>query len=250
MRWASLIITSLVLVGATAAAACDGGKGYDSSGHDGERRGSDLIARPDVPFQVSFESVDPYSLEPRYFVWTQGKGMRRWDLVTVREGKPIGGSFSIETDFEEGVTLGWPTLGCLWGTGDFPPDHVLVGCSSSTALVFSPIEDALYSLIDQTLSNRTIAGRNASCYTFTHPDYSLGAFCVDSSQGIPLLFTTESLVDSLFSQSMEAIWVSTAEEELGVPLGLEGDPVEGFPGFEDVLPISELLLPDLSEFLE
>lgn len=208
------------------------------------------MARPDAAFQAIFNWQNPVLGEEGFFVWRQANGMRRWDVVKVRDGEPITGSFSIEAGFPPGVILGNPVLGCLWGTGNFPAGHVMLGCGSASPLVFAPVEDTLFSTIDSVLKDRTIAGRSASCYSFTHPKYTLGAFCLDSSQGIPLLFTTESLTDSRFSQSMEAISVSTAEPELAIPFGLEADPIQGFPDFEDVVPVSELQLPDLSEFVE
>jgi hypothetical protein len=191
--------------------------------------GSQLIADRAVPFQVVFEWHNEALGQEGFLVWRQGEGVRRWDLAKVSDGEARTGSISIQTND------GFATQGCLWGKGNSPPGHVFVGCGPGGQLDFKPIEDMLIFPTGKRLEDQTIGGRSASCYSFTHPDYSLAAFCVDKSQGIPLLITTESLVDSLFSQSMVAISVSTIQQDLVIP------------DYDGVVPISELQLPDLPE---
>jgi hypothetical protein len=122
-----------------------------------------------------------------------------------------------------------------------------VWCGSGGELIFNPVEEMLILPTDRTLKGQTIAERSASCYSFREPHYSLMAFCVDATEGIPLLITTESGTDSRLTQSMVAISVSTEEQGLAVPFGLEADPVKGFPDYEGVVPISDLGLPHLPE---
>jgi len=76
-----------------------------------------------------------------------------------------------------------------------------------------------------------IAGRKASCYSFDDPTMSVAEFCVDALQGIPLLFSTVD-VDPRLTQDLRALYVSTAKQQLGFPIQLEKDPVDGWWEFE------------------
>jgi hypothetical protein len=254
---ATLLVTALALAGCrgmgdklASGQADSTSSEHTTSAPSSQEKGSQLIARPDVGFSVLFKWQNPDRGEQGYFLWRQGTGMRRWDIVKFVGTEDAVGSFSIETDFSGALTMGWPRLDCLWGRVDSPPDNVLIGCGTGLDVEFMPVQDALHSKTGGRLSDRTIAGRSASCYSFAHPEYSLGVLCVDSSEGIPLLLTTENLVDTRFSQSMQAAYVSTADPGLVVPFGLEADPREGFPDFQNTVPFSTLELLDLSGFKE
>ncbi len=220
----------------------------DTGASGGQERGYDLVADPGISFQITFLWENPPRGRQGYFVWTQGNGRRRWDTVVLEGGEPLRGSISIEAAFSPGVNSGFPSLGCSWVTAaKLPEGQVLVFCGSGGRPELYFVSEALYALIDKSVQDQTVAGRNASCYSLAYPDYTTMVLCVDSSQGIPLLLATENVADTRFTVWMEAISISTAEQNLMIPFGLEGDPREGFPDYEGQVPISELLLPDLPE---
>jgi hypothetical protein len=224
-----------------------------------EQLGTDLIAHPASSFAVTFKWENPARHEQGFLVWRQGNGVRRWDLVQTEDGKAArGGSITFETDFSTSGALGSHSLGCLWVAGpsapitrNAPPGQAFASCSGGGNVIFKPIHDTLLSRLGTLLRDPTIAGRRASCYSLDDWRFTAATLCVDASHGIPLLIMTEydpNYGDSRFSQSMEAISVSTAEQDVPVPLGL--DPDAPNPSYEGMAALSDLGLPDLPELEE
>jgi hypothetical protein len=259
------IAVTLAIVALVAVACRDSARQASSTGSGGapavtstaspvaRQKFSALIAPPDVSLEVIFERRDPYSRQPQYFVWRQGNGMRRWDWISFNSGKPSLGQFSIETAFSPGAPLGNPSIDCGWYIDRaLPPSQVHVGCGWGgwSLPVFQPLADAVSSYVAERLADRTIAGRTATCYSFDSPKYTATVFCLDPSQGIPLLLSTIGTRDELFSQEMQSISVSMVQQNIVVPpIELEEHPVIGEQG-QAIVPISTLQLPDLSEFEE
>jgi len=219
-------------------------------------RFSDIVAPPDVSFAVAFTAKGLYFNAPERFLWRQGSGMIRWDIVPSRSGQPDTGWISVESGNRSGEDLPYRAVGCVWyrqaSVGPDGTPQARVSCSDS-GTVESGVADLMNvksSLFDQRLPDQTIAGRKASCYSFDDPTMSLAVFCVDASEGIPLLLSTVNVVDPGFTQDMRALSVSTAEQELEFPIRLEKDPVDGWWQFEGMVPISALQLPDFSQFEE
>jgi hypothetical protein len=216
------------------------------------QRVSDLIAGPDASFSVAFtKSQHLYFNAPERLVWRQGKGMRRWDVVVCESSEPCMGWFSVESDEPVAGGRGYTSMYCLWfgetspGAGGTPDANV--GCSEGgggPGLIFSTM---MMRLTTQ-LPGQVIAGRAASCYSFYAPTLSVGEFCVDSSDGIPLRLHTAGPAGYGLNQDLQAVSVSTAEQNLGFPVELQKDPVDGWWRFEEAtVPISTLQLPDLSQ---
>jgi hypothetical protein len=222
------------------------------------QRGADLIAHPGSPFVVTFGWENPVSGDQGLLLWRQGNGVRRWDLIGTKDGEMTGGgSITFETDFDAIGALGAHSVGCLWVTGDSasvtqnaPPGQAFVSCSWGGSVVFNPIEDVLLSRVGAALEDTTIVGKRASCYSLDDRRLAAGTLCVDASEGVPLLITAEYNPEyggSRFSQRMEAISVSTAQQHVPVPLGLEQEAAGGFPDYEGMAALSDLGLPDLPE---
>jgi hypothetical protein len=218
-------------------------------------RFSELVAPPDVSFTVAFTAQGLYFNAPERFVWRQGGGATRWDIVTVESGGPDTGWMSMESDRSDDG-LPYKAIGCVWHRqttlGADGSAQARVSCSESGSLEegVSDLSNVVSSLFDQRLPDQTIAGRRASCYSFDDPTMSLAVFCVDPSEGIPLLLSTVNKVDPGFTQDMRAVSVSSAEQRLEFPVHLYRSPVDGWWVFEGVVPISALQLPDFSQFDE
>jgi hypothetical protein len=247
---------ALVLALVTLAAQGCGGAvtGPDTSTPITPLRFSDLVAPPDVSFAVAFTAQGLYFNAPERFLWRQGNGMIRWDIVPSRSGEPDMGWISVES--ETRPDKGYYTMGCLWfrqsllGADGTPQVRLSCSESGSVEAGVSDLSNVMSSLFDQRLPDQTIAGTKASCYSFDDPTMSLAVFCVDASEGIPLLLSTVNMVDPGFTQDMRALSVSTAEQKLGFPVQLEKSPVDGWWEFEGLVPISTLQLPDFSQFEE
>jgi len=215
-------------------------------------RFSDLVAPPSASFAVAFTAEGLYFNTPERFVWRQGNGVIRWDIVASQSGEPDMGWISIESDTRPDE--GYYAMGCVWhrqtspGADGTPQARVSCGDSGGVDEGVLVLMAAMTSLFDERLPDQTVAGRKASCYSFEDPTMSVAVFCVDASQGIPLLLSTVDPVDPRLTQDLRALSVSTAEQQLGFPIQLEKDPV-GWQ-FEGMLPISTLQLPDLTQFEE
>lgn len=257
-RHARAALGSAAVVLALVTVTASGCGGASTGGHTSTPiaplRFSDLVAPPDVSFAVAFTAQGLYFNAPERFVWRQGNGMIRWDIVASQSGEPDMGWISIES--ETRPDKGYYTMGCLWfrqsspGADGTPQARVSCSESGTVEAGVSDLFNAMSSLFDQRLPDQTIAGRKASCYSFDDPTMSLAVFCVDASEGIPLLLSTVNVVDPGFTQDMRALSVSTAEQELEFPIRLEKDPVDGWWQFEGIVPISTLQLPDFSQFEE
>jgi hypothetical protein len=210
-----------------------------------------LLAPADVSFEVIFKSWGAYTKEPQYFVWRQGNGRRRWDIVQFQGGQPDWGELQIETGFAPGVALGDPSMGCMWFVSGSLPEQVDLECSGGWGGGgFGTLVLALFSFVKETLPDQAIAGMTASCYSFDDPRFTVTALCVDSSNGIPLRLAAKSEADPTLTQVMEAVSVSMTEQDLTVPLELKEDPVTGIEQAKATVPISTLQLPDFSQFGE
>jgi len=214
-----------------------------------------LLAPPDVSFQVIFTERTP-SREGKYFVWTQGGGMRRWDEVLAHSGKATSGEISIDTSFSS-LGLGDAGMTCGWNADpDLAPGLVDLHChegSDWSLAAFAPVADALRSYVADRLPDQTIADRTASCYSFNDFRYSVAGLCLDSQAGMPLALWTVSRGDTLFTRELEAISVSAAEQRIAIPdiEFVEDSPYGlGPPHGEAVVPFSTLQLPDFSQFQE
>jgi hypothetical protein len=220
----------------------------------GPLRFSDIVASPEVSFAVAFTADGLYFNTRERFVWRQGNGFIRWDIVPSRSGEPDTGLISIESETRpEG---GYYAMGCLWhrqtslGADGRPQARLSCSESGSVATGVLPLFEAMSSSFDEALPEETIAGREASCYSFDDPRMTGAVFCVDSTVGIPLLLSTVGLRDARNTQKMRAVSVSTAGQELGFPVQLGRDPVDGWWDFEGVVPMSSLQLPDFSQVEE
>jgi len=208
-----------------------------------------LLAPADVSFEVIFKSWTAYSKEPDYFVWRQGNGRRRWDIVYLQAGQPVLGELQIETGFSPGAPMGNRSMGCMWYTSPSLPEQVDLECSEGGGGAgFGTLFIALFAFVKEGLPDQEIAGTTASCYSFDDPRFTVAALCVDSSQGIPLGLVAKSDADPTLTQVMEAISVSMTEQNLTVPLELKKDPVTGIEQAKATVPISALQLPDFSQF--
>ena len=217
-------------------------------------RFSDIVAPLDVSFAVAFTAQGLYFNAPERFVWRQGNGMIRWDIMVCDSGQPCMGYMSIES--ETRPEEGYYAMGCVWhrqsslGADGTPQARVSCGESGTVAEGVSDLFNAMSSLFDQRLPDQTIAGRKASCYSFDDPTMSLAVFCIDASEGIPLLLSTVNMVDPGFTQDMRAVSVSTASQDLTFPVQLEKSAVTHLWQFEGMVPMSTLQLPDWSQFEE
>jgi hypothetical protein len=268
-QWAWLGVAALAFV-AWVLAGCTQGPVKDVSGQaptaalsqadkpPQEQRGTDLIANPNSPFAVTFKWENPVLGDQGLLLWRQGNGVRRWDLIGTKDGEMTGGgSITFETDFDAIGALGAHSVGCLWVTGDSasitrnaPPGQAFVSCSWGGSVIFNPVEDVLLSRLGTKLQDTTIVGKRASCYSLDDRRLAAGTLCVDVSEGMPLLITAEynpEYSGSRFSQRMEAISISTAQQHVPVPLGLEQDAAGGFPDYEGMAALSDLGLPGLPE---
>ena len=214
--------------------------------------GADLIAHPASPFAVTFKWENPARGEQGLLLWRQGNGVRRWDLVRTKDGEITGGSITFATAFSSIGALGSHSLGCLWVTGesaaatrDAPPGRAFVSCSWGGSLTFKPIHDTLLSRLGPVLQDKTIAERSASCYSLDNWRLVAGTLCVDASDGIPLLIITD--YGPTYAEQMEAVAISTAQQDVPVPLGLERAAGGGFPDYEGMAALSDLGLPDLPD---
>jgi hypothetical protein len=208
-----------------------------------------LLARAGVSFEVIFKTWSAYSKEPDYFVWRQGNGRRRWDIVEFQAGQPNWGELQIETGFSLGVALGDPSMRCMWFISGSLPEQVDLECGAGWGGGgFGTLVVALFSFVKERLPDQEIAGTTASCYSFDDPRFTVAALCVDSSEGIPLRLAAKSEADPTLTQVMEAISVSMTEQNLTVLLGLKKDPLTGIEQAKATVPLSALQLPDLSQF--
>jgi hypothetical protein len=208
-----------------------------------------LLAPADVSFEVIFKNWTAYTKEPQYFVWRQGNGSRRWDIVEFQAGQPNWGELQIETGFSPEVALGDPSMGCMWFISGSLPEQVDLECSAGWGGGgFGTLVVALFSFVKERLPDQEIAGKVASCFSFDDPRFTVAALCVDSSEGIPLRLAAKSEADPTLTQVMEAISVSMTEQNLTVPPELKKDPVTSIEQAKATVPISSLQLPDLSQF--
>jgi hypothetical protein len=266
----AMITAVVIVVGASSLTACGGNRGVqDSSGEtetvnsDGttsataeastvqQQEVADLVAQPDVSFEVVFRWLDENAKEPGYFVWKQANGRRRWDSVRLEGGQPVMGSISVETAFSPGVAMGNPSVQCLWFISRTKPDQVNLECVAGGwggAFGFLPL--VLFSVVDERVPDQKIAGRVASCYSLKDPRLSVALLCVDSSEGIPLGLAMAGEDDPSLSQIMEARSVSVTEQNLAVPLELVEDPLTGIEQARATVPFSSLQLPDFRHFAE
>jgi hypothetical protein len=262
----------LALVALAAAGCDDDGASSDqpgaaSSGDEAspaaQRWLSDLIASPDVSFEVVFREYDSTG-NASYFVWRQGNGRRRWDYVPMTLEGLKAGHFSLEIDFPPRERFGDPSLGCGWSTSLAGPGEADVMCRSRgwNSSEYSPVIIALMSDVGERLPEETIAGRRASCYSLQ--DYSLfqerpglkhfdsALVCLDSANGIPLRLEIDFSIKYGLNVQMSAISISLEEQELVVPVELQPDPehpgLDLFRRFRGTVPLSSLQLPDLSQF--
>jgi hypothetical protein len=239
-----------------AATACGGSSSGSASTPITPLRFSDLVAPPDVSFAVAFTAQGLYFNAPERFIWRQGNGMIRWDIVTSQAGEPDTGWISVETSNSSPEALAYKAMGCVWhrqaslGADGMPQARVSCSESGTVESGVSDLFNVMSSLFDRRLPDQTIAGRRASCYSFDDPTMSLAVFCVDASEGIPLLLSTVNRVNRAFTQDMRAVSVSTAEQELGFPVQLDKHPVTQLWQFEGTVAISSLQLPDFSELEE
>jgi hypothetical protein len=220
---------------------------------------SDLLAPPDVSFEVVFRQYN-WAGDASYFVWRQGSGRRRWDYVPITPEGLKAGVFSLETDFSAGASFSNSSIGCGWstrpaglGSGEA---HVDCAPSGPDDPLLAPVTAALMSDVGEQLSEETIAGRRASCYSLQRPP-ALGQFdsavvCLDSANGIPLRLEIEAGINYGLTVAMEAVSVSQEKQDLVVPVELQPDPrhpdFSGLRGFNGTVPIATLQLPDLGQF--
>jgi hypothetical protein len=250
--WLALAVVALVVAGCEEDQS-SGSHGAATTSPEARQRIFSLLAPPEVSFQVIFREGDPYSEEGPYFVWTQGNGRRRWDWVGINSGKATSGDFTIDTSFSS-VGLGDEGMTCGWYAGpDLPPGQVELQCSEGSHWslpAFLPVADALHSYVGDWLLEQDLAGRTASCYSFDFRyRYIVSVFCVDP-MGIPLALTTVSHSQSNLTRELEAISVSTAQQDIVLPtVEWEEHPILGRQA-QAVVPISTLQLPDFSQFGE
>jgi hypothetical protein len=212
----------------------------------------DLIAGRDVSFSVVFPSENMYFYNlPEYLFWRQGNGVVRWDVVPSGSAQPGTGWFSIKSDTPASDTLPYRSMECLWlrwgspGADGMPQAQIWCGEGGSAPTL---LDSAMLDRIAERLPDQTIAGREASCYSFDDPMMAVAVFCVDASKGIPLLLSTVWIGDPSIRQELQALSVSTAELELEFPVRLERSPVDGWWEFGGIVPLSSLQLPDFSQF--
>jgi hypothetical protein len=256
-------LSTLILV---VIAGCGGGtSGADSTADNGTRPSAaatntaigqtieDLIAPWDVSFCVWFTSDGLYFNGPEYFVWRQGKGAQRLDVLLAGSEEPDMGWFSIESDSPPDEALPYSGMDCLWfregsseGAGAV---EARVSCGAGPDMP-TVLFSALWSFVTERLPDQTIAGRRASCYSFDDPDMNVAVFCVDASEGIPLRLSTVGPREYGLTQELEAVSVSTEEQDLHFPLELEENVETHLWQAETTVPISTLDLPDLSAFEE
>lgn len=258
--WVTLSGVAAVLALITLAAQGCGGAvtGPDASTPIAPLHFSDIVASADISFEVAFRSDDLYFHAPERFVWRQGNGFVRFDIVASASGEPDMGWIAVENQTDPAAPRkpyyeGYYAMGCLWSRlRSLAPDgaaQVDLSCSSSGSVAGS--QPLLFSLMsssfDRHLPDQSVAGRKASCYSFDDPTMSVAVFCVDSSERIPLLLSTVD-VDPQLTQELRALFVSTAQQDLGFPVQLEKNPVTQEWQFEGTVPLSTLQLPDFSQF--
>jgi len=244
----------LALVALTASGCGGAPTGGDTSTPIASLRFSDIAAPPSVSFAVAFTAQGLRFDAPERFVWRQGNGMTRWDIVPSKSGEPDLGWISVES--ETRPDKGYYAMKCLWHRQTWPgadgTPQASLSCSEagSVAEGVLPLFSAMSSWFDERLPDQTVAGRKASCYSFDDPTMSVAVFCVDASQGIPLLLSTVDPVDPRLTQDLRALSVSTESQELHFPTQLEKSPVTHVWQFEGMVPMSTLQLPDWSQFEE
>jgi hypothetical protein len=247
--------TPLLALAVVAAMACSGGEG----GEETAPLPRDLIAPPTVPFEVVFYWQAPLRGDAEgYFVWRQGNGLRRWDLVMFHEGKAGASEFSIESDFSPGERWGRGGMTCSYYQTSAPSNEVSVSCGEGSQLPSRPLQEALWATVvrKQWVSEEQIAGRTATCYSLWFRGYDRMVFCLDARAGIPLLLDTEApwyITNSTnMAESMVALSVSTADQNLVIPVQLEPNPdypdLPDLRKFEGTVNTSALQLPDLPRF--
>jgi hypothetical protein len=213
---------------------------------------SDLIAPPAVSFQIVFRLYDRPG-HSSYFFWRQGNGRRRWDYVPITPDGIDQGHFSLEIDFP-GSRFGDPSLGCGWSTR--PPDlgpgeaYLMCGEGGWSSFYYDPVTIPLESSVGEQLSEETIAGRRASCYSLQPMGprrFDRALVCLDSASGIPLRIEIDDAVNGV---DMIAISVSLDKQDLVVPVELQpvpDDPLGALRVFNGAVPMTTLQLPDLSQ---
>jgi len=245
-------------------AGCGGGtSGADSTADNGTpptaaatnsaigQRIEDLIAPWDTSFLVSFRSEGLYFNGPEYFVWRQGKGAQRLDVLLAGSEEPDMGWFSIESDSAPDEALPYSGMSCLWFREGWSEAagaveaRVSCGAGPDKPLV---LFSAFMASVTEELPDQTIAGRRASCYSLEDPAVSASIFCLDPSEGIPLRLSTAGPREYGFTQELEALSVSTEEQDLHFPVELEENVETHLWQAETTVPISTVDLPDLSAF--
>ena len=256
-RAAAALCCALLLALAMTTAACGQGEGTEEA----VPLPRDLIPPPTVPFEVVFYREAPLRGDAEgYFVWRQGNGLRRWDLVMLDEGKAVRGEFSIESDFSPGEHWGRAGMTCWWAYKTRPPsDEASLDCGQGAEPSSHPLRDALWwptVVRKHWVSEQRIAGRVADCYSVWAPKYDHIVLCLDASEGIPLMMDALPglwLTDAINrTESMVALSVSTAAQNLVIPVQLEPDPdypvLDWLHQFEGTVSASVLQLPDLTQF--
>lgn len=261
----SWCILAFLLVAVVSASGCGdagpatGGSPVSDASHEASeippQRLFSLLASPGRSFEVTFEWLHPYSGAKGYFVWRQGNGIRRWDVVQPEAGTADLGHFLVESDFSPSAALGDAGEGCEWiAGGSVPRGQASVSCSSSgwSSADFSALSVVLGSRVNERLPDETIARRRASCYSIDAPTFTKAVFCLDASDGIPVSFVATSAAAPHLSVEAHALSVTIAEQDLNaLPVELDQEhPSAGIRMAEKIVPISTLQLPDLSEFGE
>jgi hypothetical protein len=155
---------------------------------------SDLIARPDVPFEVGYSAENVGPILDRFEIhatWRQSGEQRRLDLVWGIEGGQATGRLSVQRDFNEPYLdpIGLTGEECEWGN---LLENASITCSDSGGGLFHEIDGYWNSVLARPLESRVIAGRNALCYELGGNGLGPGYACLDPVTDVLLYFSRRS----------------------------------------------------------